>query len=164
MVRLELPTAWSDVFEFAVALMLVTLGVRSVRQAALQGSGGPVRQHRHGRQVHTHAATPAHVHLGGWTFARRPLLIGAVHGLAGSGALTALVLATLPTAAAQLAYVVLFGVGSTLGMALMSGALGWPIARAGRHDAVARAISLLVGGISVALGVWWGWPLVGRVF
>ena len=53
--------------------------------------------------------------------------MGAVHGLAGSGALTALVLATLTSTAARLTYMTLFGFGSTLGMALLSGALGWPL-------------------------------------
>ncbi len=94
--RAEMPAAASDGFEFAVALMLVGLGVRAIAQAARLGAHGPTRIHRHGRVVHSHAGVPAHVHIGAWTLARRPLLVGAIHGLAGSGALTALVLATLP--------------------------------------------------------------------
>ena len=38
--------------------------------------------HRHRWIVHQHPGMPAHVHIGKWTFARRPLLIGAIHGLA----------------------------------------------------------------------------------
>jgi hypothetical protein len=161
-VRTELPAAVSEAFELAVALMLIVLGVRSVRLAALQAPGGPRHLHRHGRIVHTHAAVPAHVHIGTWTFARRPLLVGAVHGLAGSGALTALVLAALPTTAAQLTYVLLFGVGSTLSMAALSGVLGWPLARLGTHHRVARGISFAVGCVSIGIGIWWGLPLVWR--
>jgi hypothetical protein len=107
---------------------------------------------------------PAHVHIGAWTLARRPLLVGAVHGLAGSGALTALVLATLPSTAARLSYMALFGLGSTLGMAAMSGLLGWPLARVGSHRALARAVSFAVGCVTTALGLAWGYPLVGRLF
>jgi hypothetical protein len=162
-VREEMPAAVSDLFEFLVALMLVGLGMRSIRQAAQQGPGGPLHVHRHGRIVHTHAGVPAHVHIGTWTFARRPLLVGAIHGLAGSGALTALVLATLPTTAARLTYVVLFGVGSTVSMAALSGLLGWPLARLGAHHGVARAVSLVVGCTSVTLGVIWALPLVARL-
>ena len=110
-----------------------------------------------------HPGAPAHIHIGAWTLARRPLLIGAVHGLAGSGALTALVLATLPTTAARLTYMMVFGLGSTLGMAMLSGVLGWPLARLGAHRRVARAMSLAVGFISTALGLFWGYPLVGRI-
>ena len=114
--------------------------------------------------VHVHPGVPAHMHIGRWTLARRPLLIGAVHGLAGSGALTALVLATLPSTAARLAYMALFGLGSTVGMAALSGMLGWPLGRVAKHPALARGISLTVGCISTALGVWWGYPLVDRLF
>ena len=87
-----------------------------------------------------------------------------MHGLAGSGALTALVLATLPSTAARLSYMALFGLGSTLGMAAMSGLLGWPLARVGSNQAVARAVSLVVGCVTTGLGLFWGYPLIGRLF
>src|SRR6185295_12325980 len=78
-------------------------------------------------------------------------------GLAGSGALTALVLATLPTATARLIYMAVFGLGSTLGMGALSGLLGWPLARMGLHHVVARAMLLLVGCV-------WGYPICARLF
>ena len=162
--RTEMPPAASDAFEFGVALMLIALGVRAMYAAARQGPAGPVHLHHHGRRVHLHPGAPAHVHIGTWTLARRPLIVGAVHGLAGSGALTALVLATLPTTAARLTYMALFGIGSTIGMAALSGLLGWPLARVGSHHAVARGMSLAVGCASTALGIAWGYPFVARLF
>jgi hypothetical protein len=161
--RAEMPANLAELFELFVALMLVGLGVRAIYVAARQGPAGPTRLHQHGRVVHRHAGVPAHLHIGSWTLARRPLLVGAVHGLAGSGALTALVLATLPSTAAQLTYMALFGLGSTLSMAALSGMLGWPIAQLGKHRALARAVSLLVGCTSIALGLVWGYPLVGHL-
>ena len=158
--RAELPARVSDLFELAVAVMLVGLGLRAIYYAARQGSNGPMHLHRHHGIVHRHAAVPSHVHIGHWTLARRPLLVGAVHGLAGSGALTALVLATLPSTAARLTYMALFGLGSTVGMAALSGLLGWPIARFGSHHAVIRGVSLLVGTMSTVLGLAWGYPLL----
>lgn len=113
--------------------------------------------------MHQHAGLPAHVHIGRWTFARRPLLIGAMHGLAGSGALTALVLTTFSSTSAQLAYMSLFGLGSTVGMAALSGVLGWPLARLGTHHAVSRGFALAVGAVSAGLGVVWGYPLLLRI-
>ena len=157
------PTA-SSLFELLVAMMLIVLGLRAIRQSLKEGASGPILLHRHGRIVHTHAGTPAHLHIGGWTLARRPLMIGAIHGLAGSGALAALVLTSLPSTSARLAYVVLFGAGSTLGMAALSGLLGWPLARFGHHRLVARGISLLSGASCTAIGVWWGYPLVRAFF
>ena len=160
--RLELPASVADLFEFAVAVMLVALGLRAIVQAARQGSLGPALPHRHGRIVHVHAGVPAHLHVGAWTLARRPLIVGAVHGLAGSGALTALVLTTLPSTAARLTYMALFGLGSTIGMATLSGFLGWPLARLGSHHAVMRSVSMIVGCVCTALGVLWGYPIFAR--
>jgi hypothetical protein len=163
LLRAEMPASVSDVFEFMVALMLVGLGLRAILQAARQGADGPMHVHRHGRVVHSHAGTTGHVHIGAWTLARRPLAVGAIHGLAGSVALTALVLTTLPTTAARLSYMALFGLGSTLSMAALSGLLGWPLARLGTHQAVTRGVPLLVGCVSTALGVFWGYAAVSRL-
>jgi hypothetical protein len=164
LLRTEMPAALTDVFELFVAVMLIGLGLRAIYLAARQGPAGPVHAHQHGGRVHVHRGAPAHIHIGTWTLARRPLLVGAVHGLAGSGALTALVVATLPSMTARLTYMAVFGLGSTLGMAALSGVLGWPLARLGSHRAVARAISLAVGCASTMLGVVWGYPLLTRIF
>lgn len=161
--RAEMPAHMADVFEFCVALMLIALGLRAIYLAVRQGPAGPVHAHHHGHVVHTHQGDPAHIHIGAWTLARRPLLVGAIHGLAGSGALTALVLAMLPTTAARLTYIALFGLGSTLGMAALSGLLGWPLARMGHQHALARRVSIAVGAVSMALGVARGYPLLGRL-
>jgi hypothetical protein len=159
-----MPSAAADLFELAVAVMLVGLGVRAIRHAATLGHGGLPYRHQHGLMIHTHPGVAPHVHIGRWTLARRPLMVGAVHGLAGSGALTALVLATLPSTAARLSYLALFGVGSTIGMAALSGMLGWPLEQIARHQALARGVSLTVGCVSTIVGVVWGYPLVGRLF
>src|SRR5262249_31452214 len=143
--------------------MLVTLGVGSIRRAARQGPMGPPALHHHGPIVHRHAGVSPHVHVGGWTLARRPLIVGLVHGLAGSGALTALVLATLPTVGARIIYMVLFGLGSPFGMAVLSGLLGWPLTRLGGHTRAWRLVSFTVGCLSTLLGVAWGVPLLHRL-
>jgi hypothetical protein len=147
--RAEMPASADAVFEAAVVLLLIGFGIRAVIQgfsANAAGTSGP--------------PGVAHIHVGRVAFARRPLLVGAVHGLAGSGALTAIVIATLPTTAARLSYLAVFGLGSILGMAILSGALGWPLARMGHRRGVSRAISLSVGLVSTALGFYWGFPLV----
>jgi hypothetical protein len=97
-----------------------------------------------------------------WTLAR-PFWVGAVHGLAGSGALTAIVVTTLPSTLTQLGYLLLFGVGSTVGMAALSGLLGWPLARMGGNQVFARSIALAAGSVSTALGLVWGYPLLEQL-
>jgi len=159
--RTQMPVRVSEAFEFLVALMLVGLGLRAIYLASRQGPAGPVHVHHHGTRVHVHQGAPAHIHIGAWTLARRPLMVGAIHGLAGSGALTALVLTTLPSTAARMTYMAVFGLGSTLGMAGLSGLLGWPLARVGQHRALARAVSLAVGCTSTALGIFYGSRVLG---
>ena len=154
--RAEMPAFAAEAFEFCVVLMLVGFGVRAIYQGACRGFTG--RTHSHAKP-----GTLKPVHIGRWTLAR-PLLVGAVHGLAGSGALTALVVATLPSTMTRLSYLALFGVGSTVGMAALSALLGWPIARVGAHRAVARTVSLAVGCVSTVLGLFWGYPLMERLF
>jgi high-affinity nickel-transport protein len=161
--RAEMPASVSDMFECVVALMLIALGTRAILQAVRQGPDGPMHIHRHGGVVHSHNGSSGHVHIGSWTLARRPLFVGAIHGLAGSGALTALVLTTLPTTAARLSYMALFGLGSTVSMAVLSGLLGWPLARLGAHQAVVRSVTFLVGFLSTGFGFYWGYEAVSRL-
>ncbi len=163
LLRAEMPARVADLFELSVAIMLVALGVRAIVIAVRQGPAGPPHAHHHGHVVHSHAGAAPHVHLGRWTLARRPLLVGAVHGLAGSGALTALVLATLSSTAARITYMTLFGIGSTAGMAVLTGVLGWPLARIGASRAMLRALSIVVGCVSIGLGLFWGYPLTSRL-
>jgi hypothetical protein len=163
LVRKEIPAGLADVCEINVATMLIALGLRSVLQAVQLGSKGPSHLHSHQPIIHQHLGAPAHVHIGHWTFARRPLIVGMVHGLAGGGTLAALVLTTLPTTTSRLAYMILFGLGSTAGMAALSGLLGWPLARLGTHQRATRGISFVVGGMSMALGIIWGYPLIARL-
>lgn len=161
--QVTLPPRLADLFEFFVALMLVALGCRAILRALSEGPRGPSASHAHAGVVHRHPGAPHHVHVGALTLARRPLIVGIVHGLAGSGALTALALAALPTTLARVAYMALFGLGSALGMAALSGLLGWPLARLGGEARTARTVSMVVGVLSAVLGIAWGAPLVGRL-
>ena len=128
----------ADGFELAVGVMLILLGARALLRA---------------RQEHVHPTAPA---------ASRPLGIGIVHGLAGSGALTALVVAKLPGTSAQLLYLILFGLGSIVGMAALSGLVGWPLARLGRSESSARLLSAGSGLLAATVGVAWAWPILSR--
>jgi nitrile hydratase accessory protein len=154
--RAEMPLFASEVFEFGVVLMLVGFGLRAIYQGAWGRLAGPTHSHASRR-----TSEPVQSR---WTLARRPLIVGAVHGLAGSGALTALVVATLPSMVTRLSYLALFGIGSTLGMTMLSGILGWPIARVGSHHSTVRGLSLAVGCVSSMLGLFWGYPLIVRLF
>ena len=155
--RADMPLRAAEVFELCVALTLMGFGMRAMYQGAWGRLAGPTHSHAKRRP-----STPAPDRE--WSIARRPLIVGAVHGLAGSGALTAFIVATLPSTLTRLTYLALFGIGSIVGMAMLSGLLGWPLARVGGRGGTARGLSVAVGGVSTALGLLWGYPLVTRLF
>ena len=156
----QMPPQLALVFELLVAIMIVTLGLRAVLRAVAEGRAGFEHTHAHGGLTHTHAAPSEHLHVSRWTVATRPLLIGLMHGLAGSGALTALVMAELPTASARLSYIALFGAGSVVGMSLLTGLAGVPLMKLARAPKLAAALLLFTGSVSTATGAWWGWGAV----
>ena len=156
LLKLEMPTVVAQGFELAVIVMLVGFGVRAMHQGIRRKSTRP---------THTHGASGrlAFSGMGHWTIAR-PLLVGAVHGLAGSGTLTALVVTTLPSTTTRLTYLTLFGVGTTAGMVVLSGLLGWTVAKAGSDRFVARTLSVAAGALSIGLGFAWAVPIVEALF
>jgi hypothetical protein len=90
-------------------------------------------------------------------------VVGLVHGLVGSGALTAIVFADLPGAGARLAYIALFGLGSIAGMALASGAAGATLRVGARSGGMRRGLGIATGVLSITVGVLWAIPMWSRV-
>jgi hypothetical protein len=117
--------------EFCVALALVSVGVLNI--------GG----HRHDAAENRDAGP------------RRAFLVGLAHGLAGSAAVALLVVATVREPRWACAYVLVFGVGTLLGMAVITTGLALPVVLAGqRCEGMNRIIPLASGGLSIAMGVW----------
>jgi high-affinity nickel-transport protein len=164
--RLHLSARVADLFELAVATMLLVLGGRALTRAlrvhsAIASDSRPQAVVSH---HHQHTATPAsHAHGAALRVARRPLLIGLVHGLAGSGALTALVLANMPTLGSGMIYMLCFGAGSVIGMAALTGLVGAPLRWLNERRVMHAALGAVAGVMSVALGVSCGWPVVARL-
>jgi ABC-type nickel/cobalt efflux system permease component RcnA len=159
--RVRLPDRAAELLELGVSVMLIALGARSLRRA-LGARRGAAVEHSHGAVVHVHGGDEDHFHVRSLTVARRPLLVGLAHGLAGTGGITALALATMPSVAAALAYVALFALGSIGGMALLTGAAGVPLARIARRPAAHAALMACVGAVSLLVGLVWGAPILGR--
>jgi ABC-type nickel/cobalt efflux system permease component RcnA len=150
--RVRLPDRAAELFELGVSIMLIALGVRSLRRALRARGAAARQQHAHGQLVHAHEGEQDHFHVHSLTIARRPFLVGLVHGLAGTGAITALALASMPTVGSALAYVTLFALGSVGGMALLTGVAGVPVARLARRPAAHAALMGSVGAVSLLVG------------
>jgi ABC-type nickel/cobalt efflux system permease component RcnA len=155
--KLRISPALERGVEGVVAVVLVLLGghalVRALDQVHLHR-----HEHSHGGAAHSHV----HVHVGDagehdhrhpWRDVPQPLLMGLLHGLAGSGALVLLVLATMPSALAAMLYIVVFGIGSTAGMLVLSGLIGVPFAlSAGGSRVLTTALQGVVGLCSILVG------------
>jgi high-affinity nickel-transport protein len=133
--------------EMSVAVMLIVLGVMNVG-----GTLSKIRRIAHG---HDHgeldAASDAPLRA---SSGLRPLVIGVVHGLAGSAAIALLVLATINSADRALLYLAVFGAGTLAGMMLLTLAMSLPIsALAQRFPNVEHQLARVTGLISIALGL-----------
>jgi nickel/cobalt transporter (NicO) family protein len=144
----SVPTPIAIALDASVAVMLVVLGVLAIRSAI--GSGEP-RAVLHG---HRHLAKPAN--------ARRPVLIGLLHGASGTAALTLLVTAQIHARVEAITFVVLFGVASVLGMMVAAAFLAWPLHRATRRaPRFARRLRGASGLASIAAGIAVAWTVFG---
>jgi len=168
--------------ELLVAVMLVVLGavrvgeaVRGMRKVEANHlvsdhgheHGRPAREavhshaHHHGPQQHAHA----HVHPSrrllavlasdGRRIALRATLVGAIHGLAGTAAVSLLVMATLRTAAGAALYLVVFGLGTIAGMTILTAVMAYPMTLALRFRRAHGALALGSGVASIAFGVFY---------
>jgi ABC-type nickel/cobalt efflux system permease component RcnA len=160
--RLTIPERMALLFEFAVGVMLVGLGIQVIYSFRKK----KVHQHAHGHEqeahqhFHSHAKSPEHApehhntHGIGKPFLRRKsYVIGLVHGVAGSAALTLLVLASIESPIVGLAYILLFGLGSVLSMGIMTVIIGLPfVISAGRLPNLNRTIQFAVGSLSILFG------------
>jgi cytochrome c biogenesis protein CcdA len=135
--------------EMSVAVMLIVLG-------AINLSGALSRIERAAREPGAHASGVApspspHVHPRG---ALRPLVVGFVHGLAGSAAVALLVLATIKTASMALLYLGIFALGTVAGMTLLTALMALPISALSRRFPHAEGLVARVTGLaSIAFGL-----------
>lgn len=169
--------------ELSVGVMLIVLGVLNLRAVVREARGAAAHPshstgvvhthaHAHGDYVHTHPhqhRPEAHPHrpeetplarldrlLGGLRPYEmlRPLIVGVVHGLAGSAAVALLVLTAIGTGAWAVAYLLVFGLGTIIGMMLITVGLAWPLAGATpRFPSLPRRLRLASGLVSLIAGL-----------
>lgn len=165
--------------ELAVGVMLVLLGILNLTGVSRalserftpERAGGHSHTHQHGDYVHTHlhGHTPGqHGHaedatpqarldrrfgrLGAYQ-AVRPLVVGLVHGLAGSAAVALLVLATIHNPVWAVAYLLVFGIGTIAGMMLITAAIAVPYAYTTRFSRLNASLAAASGLVSLCFGL-----------
>jgi sulfite exporter TauE/SafE len=139
-----LPARVGLTMELSVGVMLVSLGV--VNLATYRRKPRPV-QH-------------AHVHRAGTLLrfgklrAARSFGVGVVHGLAGSAAIALLVLATIREPLSAVLYLLVFGLGTVVGMMLITSVMAFPIVYSRRQlSGWNRHLGWVTGLLSLAFGL-----------
>jgi ABC-type nickel/cobalt efflux system permease component RcnA len=136
----------SDWLELTVAVLLLVLGTRSIVRALRKPAP---EQHAHPELRHSR---------------RKSLLIGLLHGVAGSGSLAALVFANMPSLRAGLTYMFCFGAGSLLGMAALAGLAGAPLRLISQRETPHALLFAFAGLLSLGIGINYGLPIALRLF
>ncbi len=165
--------------ELSVGVMLIVLGLMNlsgllqrVTDSLTPSAKVHAHPHPHGDYVHTHIhghEPESHPHAADQTplgrldrwFGKlglyqilRPLIVGVVHGLAGSAAVALLVLTTIGNTGWAVLYLLVFGVGTIVGMMLITAAIAWPFAYTGRRlGALPHGLRVASGVISLAVGL-----------
>ena len=177
---LVIPARVGLTMELSVGLMLILLGVLNLSgmmrwitdTVVSPQSEKHSHPHRHGDFVHGHAhgqgpekrahaedATPV-----GWmdnTFGKlslyqivRPIVVGIIHGLAGSAAVALLVLTTIRVPSWAVLYLLVFGIGTVAGMMMITAAIAVPFAFSeSRFTRLNRGMALASGLASLAFGL-----------
>jgi high-affinity nickel permease len=147
--KLAIPDKLALSFEFLVGMVLVILGVDVLRKIIRDKVH--LHRHKHDRLIHahfhSHKGSPLHSH------SHRSFIVGMIHGLAGSAALMLLVLATVKSIFHGLLYILIFGIGSILGMLITSAIIGLPFVLTARFDRINNSVTILAGTISIVLGL-----------
>jgi ABC-type nickel/cobalt efflux system permease component RcnA len=169
-----IPERVAHFLEFAVAIMIVALGSRVLYFALRKQQRVHVHSHTHDGKshfhLHFHVASDAHpvvqthakAHSGlsRW----RTFLVGIVHGVAGSAALTLLVLSEVMRGgkpAMGLAYLLVFGIGSTGGMLIMSCIIGLPFVIGMKlSNRLPAILQLTTAFASVVFGFFYAWQTI----
>lgn len=148
---LRLPERFAPLAERLVGVVLIVLGVGALWRAWKLHAHAHTHDGDTHWHVHSHAASEAHDHGHGALFG-----IGMLHGLAGTGALVALLPSFAQTRAGGLLFLVLFGVGTICSMALFGATAGHMLSlTTGRNVRLERGAIALAGVASMAVGIWW---------
>lgn len=155
---LELPARLWPAAELLVAALLMLLGSVVIWRYArgrwhmhAHSHAGSAEPHVH---LHSHAHETGHAHRHARPDARRSLGFGIAHGLAGSGAIAALLVAAAPDTTSRLIYFATFGGGTILGMLLVSLTLGVAVrVAAGKRARWAAILHVGSAAASVVVGI-----------
>ena len=154
------PERLAQGLEFAVGVMLLLLGLDVLRRLYRERIHFHVHNHGRLRHLHAHAHPQAgdhardphrHDHPPGFPF--RALMVGVMHGMAGSAALILLTMKTVNSPLEGMLYILLFGAGSITGMVMLAAIIALPLQYSAHSLTWAHnGLKALVGLVTLGLG------------
>ena len=162
--KIAIPTRLGLSMEFSVGLMLILLGVLNLTGLIQRWMGKVDHAHVDMEHLHKDPEVPGRSSL--WSFTR-PLVVGIVHGMAGSAAIALLVMTTIPTPAWEIFYILIFGIGTIAGMMLITACIALPAAcTARRFSAWNHRLIYASGLLSLGFGLFVAYQtgIVGGLF
>jgi sulfite exporter TauE/SafE len=154
---LHIPGEFEVVAESGVALLLIVLGAMLARR--LYCERWHVHSHRHDGELHvhfhSHQQQENHQHRHWMADSIRPLCIGMAHGLAGSAALMLMILATTSDVSSGLLSILIFGIGSIIGMMMVGLTICVPVIYSRSfNQRLFMGVQGLASLASVSVGIW----------
>jgi ABC-type nickel/cobalt efflux system permease component RcnA len=159
-----IPASIAQLLEQLVGVMLILLGVDLLRRLIRERVHFHAHHHGDLRHFHAHShrqsgldhAVDPHQHKHPKGFPLRALLVGMTHGLAGSAALILLTLESVQSPQQGLLYILFFGLGSIVGMALLSLVISLPLRYSARnlswaHNGLKGGVGLVTIGLGATL-------------
>jgi len=146
---LNIPDDFFISAEVVVGFMLIALGIFTFTNKSIFKQKH-IHPHKHSDGIsHTHA----HAHNENHKHGHKAYLIGCVHGIAGSGSLVALTASTMNGFDTMIYFLILFGIGSIIGMTVASGVIGLPFILLSKINSVTKYIRYAIASITFIIGI-----------
>jgi ABC-type nickel/cobalt efflux system permease component RcnA len=158
LMKIQISDKWAMSLELLVGLMLVYFGITTIRSF----KNIHVHKHEHydedlHKHVHAHKyiGDHVHVHKHQYNSYSKSLVMGLIHGLAGSAAMILLTMSTVNSIWEGALYILIFGVGTVVGMLFFTTVIGIPFVLSSNKIGINRTLTQITGGISTAFGIYY---------
>ncbi|MBL7001461.1 MAG: high frequency lysogenization protein HflD [Nitrosopumilus sp.] len=146
---LNIPNDFFLSAEMVVGFMLIVLGVFTFTNKSIFKQKH-IHPHKHSNGIaHTHSHNHGAEHKHG----HKSYLIGCIHGIAGTGSLVALIASTMNGFDVMMYFLILFGIGSIIGMTVASGIIGLPFILLSKISSATKYLRYIIAGITFVIGI-----------
>jgi len=146
---LNIPDNFFISAEVIVGFMLIVLGILTFTNKSIFKQKH-IHPHKHSNGIaHTHS----HNHDVNHKHGHKAYLIGCIQGVAGTGSIVALIASTMNGFDMMVYFLILFGIGSIIGMTVASGVIGLPFIFLSKISSVTKYLRYAIASITFIIGI-----------